>query len=287
MRWIVACLLLAGCSAAPSEDRLPAFFDCLRETDAVLVSAHRAGPGPELPENSIAALDNTLAAGPAMVELDVRATSDGVLVLLHDATLDRTTTGSGAIAKTAYAALADVRLRDPDGRVTGHSIPTLNDALTAANGKGLVLLDIKPALTEAVVAAVARADAFDDVVFIAYRLQDAVAIQRAAKGRAMISLTLRSASDLHATEQALGGLSHVVAWTGTGEATPMLYEAFGEQGVEIAHGTFGTADRQHGLEAIAAYQALRRQGVDVIATNEPLAVSEAIPPDGVTACLNR
>ena len=80
----------------PSGD-LNGFFDCLEENGAALVSAHRGGAYPGFPENSIAAMGHVLAEAPAVMEVDVATSADGVLYLMHDDTLDRTTTGSGAV----------------------------------------------------------------------------------------------------------------------------------------------------------------------------------------------
>jgi glycerophosphoryl diester phosphodiesterase len=69
-----------------------------------LLIAHRGG-ALEAPENTLFAFRHAVACGAAMVELDLRATSDGEIVVLHDRTLDRTTDGSGAVAERALAAV--------------------------------------------------------------------------------------------------------------------------------------------------------------------------------------
>ncbi|MEE6273394.1 glycerophosphodiester phosphodiesterase [Georgenia sp. MJ206] len=75
--------------------------------------AHRGG-GAETPENSRAAVEGTLALGYRYLETDVRATADGVVVLHHDARLERTTDGEGPISARTWADVA--RLRDASGR---------------------------------------------------------------------------------------------------------------------------------------------------------------------------
>ena len=67
------------------------------ETAPILVSAHRGGPVPGLPENAVETFEYALNHAPALIETDVRRTADGVLVLMHDETLDRTTTGTGRV----------------------------------------------------------------------------------------------------------------------------------------------------------------------------------------------
>jgi glycerophosphoryl diester phosphodiesterase len=117
----------------------------------VLVIAHRGRCG-ALPENALEALP-ALPAGVDGVEVDVRTTRDGVPVLLHDPTVDRTTEGSGKVADLRAADLYALR------RVDGGRVPTLVAYLRRCRelGIGTILLDLKaPSATDlgAVVAAV-------------------------------------------------------------------------------------------------------------------------------------
>jgi glycerophosphoryl diester phosphodiesterase len=94
------------------------FFDSTRP----LVFAHRGGCALG-PENTFAAFDRGIAAGADGLELDVHLSSDGILVVHHDETLDRTTSGSGPIAARTAAELARVDAGD------GSGIPMLRDVL--------------------------------------------------------------------------------------------------------------------------------------------------------------
>src|SRR5207244_1292446 len=82
----------------------------------IKIIGHRGAAG-HAPENTFAAFDRGLALGADGVETDIRATRDGVLVLLHDATVDRTTAGSGAIADMTWdeAQRLDAAARFRDG----------------------------------------------------------------------------------------------------------------------------------------------------------------------------
>ncbi len=92
----------------------------------------------EAPENTLAGLRRAAALGARWVEVDVRLTADGVPVLLHDDTLERTTTGRGALAATT---LADLARCDAGG---GEPVPTLEAFLGAALGFGIgVNLELK------------------------------------------------------------------------------------------------------------------------------------------------
>ncbi len=72
------------------------------------ITAHRGGSS-EAPENTLASIKHGVAVGADVVEFDVRTTSDGAFVLMHDATLDRTTNCSGAVSSRTLAQLASCR----------------------------------------------------------------------------------------------------------------------------------------------------------------------------------
>jgi glycerophosphoryl diester phosphodiesterase len=111
---------------------------------APLFAAHRGGAA-LWPENSLLAFRNALALGTDYLELDVHLTRDGEVVVIHDPTLDRTTTGHGPVRERTLAELGPLRLKDKDGTVVDEAIPTLDQVVAlAAAGKRQMLLEIKP-----------------------------------------------------------------------------------------------------------------------------------------------
>lgn len=109
----------------------------LLDPDAHPVIAHRGASGP-YPENTLLAFAKGLEQGADAIELDVRVTADGVPIVLHDATLERTTNGAGPAARVS---LAEVRRLDA-GR--GERVPTLADVLARFPSTPLVV-EIKEA----------------------------------------------------------------------------------------------------------------------------------------------
>jgi len=106
----------------------------------VMVVAHR-GSLTSAPENSLQAIKNAIATGADMVELDVRFTKDRIPVLMHDETIDRTTTGKGKLSKWNFDELNKLFLTDINGDVTSHKIPSLEEVLLLSRGKILLNLD--------------------------------------------------------------------------------------------------------------------------------------------------
>lgn len=107
------------------------------------LAAHRGGAR-LWPENSLRAFRESLALGVDLLELDVHLTADEQVVVIHDATLDRTTDGRGAVRERTAAELAGVRLRGPDGAVTEERVPTLQQVLTVvAPSRAGLLVEVK------------------------------------------------------------------------------------------------------------------------------------------------
>ncbi len=107
------------------------------------IVAHR-GSSADRPENTLASTRRAIEVGATAVEVDVRTTKDGVLVLSHDATLDHATNGSGKINDKT---LAEIQRFDAgskfDPKFAGERVPTLEQVLTLCKGKIDVLLDLK------------------------------------------------------------------------------------------------------------------------------------------------
>ena len=110
--------------------------------------AHR-GFSSDAPENTFAAFDLALESGFDNIELDAQLTADGVPVVIHDSTLDRTTDGTGPVAQATLEEIrrldAGCRLVDADGeaRYAGERVPTLDAVLERYAGRAHFHLELK------------------------------------------------------------------------------------------------------------------------------------------------
>jgi glycerophosphoryl diester phosphodiesterase len=166
---IVTLLAAAGPALAePSPDLRGRLYDW---SDGVLVVAHRAchAPAPSrgmttaLPENSLAALDRCVALGVDMVEIDIRRTADGALVVMHDPTVDRTTNGHGRVADLSLREVRALRLKTSGGGKT-EAPPRLEEFLARAQGRILINLDVKEPIAEQVAQVVLASGASGQVL---------------------------------------------------------------------------------------------------------------------------
>lgn len=138
-------LLLLGSLTVFSACKSPAKI--LRKTllaensTSVMVAAHRAAHN-KYPENSLPAIQQAIDLGVDIIELDVKVTRDGVPVLMHDRTIDRTTTGSGKVEEYTLAELRALRLIH-EGDTTDQLIPTFREAALLSKNKILIDVDLK------------------------------------------------------------------------------------------------------------------------------------------------
>jgi glycerophosphoryl diester phosphodiesterase len=112
----------------------------------VVVIAHRSC-WKDTTENSLAGVGACIAMGVDGVEFDVRHSRDGVAVVMHDETVDRTTNGHGRVSDLTLAQLKALRLKQGAGgdgaALTDQTVPTLKDYLYAARGKLWLVFDVK------------------------------------------------------------------------------------------------------------------------------------------------
>lgn len=297
-RWAVSMAFMAlACACAPAAEQitaegqanalptlspadLPRFFDCLRETRATIVSAHRGGPQDGFPENALETLQHTLAAAPVALEMDISRTRDGVLVLMHDDTLDRTSTGTGPIAEKTLADLAGVRLQDRQGRVTEFSVPRLDDVLRWAKGRAILQLDVKRGVPFAeVVAAVHAAGVEENALIITYNDRDAAQVSALDPGL-YLSAGARSRDDVGSLRRAGVVLQSVGVWTGTNDPDPALFAALNAEGLEPFFGTLGRPgerlDDVYAAEGGTGWVRLSQAGVALIASDRPIEAFAAL-----------
>ena len=275
--------LLAACgpedtSATPTSEldawltgvNLPAYMDCAREQDVTLLQAHRAGDRAGAAENSIGASLASFGDGAVFSEIDVARTSDGVLVLMHDRTVDRTTTGTGTVTEMTYAELAALQLVDIDGTTLDEAAPTLDQTLDALDGVGIAQIDLKDIDMDTIAAAISQAGAAHRSIVITYTIDDAIALHTALPD-VMMSVGIRSLDDLATLETAGVDLTRVQAWLGLGTGNPELDAALAERGIETSYGDF-RAERDGSID----YQLMADNGAEVISVDDVPAAADAL-----------
>ncbi len=144
--FLVAPVLLASSCSTPSApaagSRAASIVAALHDPDArqVLVASHR-GDWRNWPENSLPAIESVIAMGADIMELDLKLTADSVLVLCHDKTIDRTTSGRGRVCDITCDSIRRCVLRTGHNVKTAHRMPTLREALEVCKDRIVVNVD--------------------------------------------------------------------------------------------------------------------------------------------------
>jgi glycerophosphoryl diester phosphodiesterase len=133
------------------------------DSKIVLVASHRAAHL-KYPENSVPAIKEAIRLGVDIVELDVKVTKDGIPVLMHDRTIDRTTTGSGDPEQYTLAELKEFRLIH-NGDTTEEQIPTFEEALRLTKNNIMIDIDLKTDQLAPIIATIKNAGCEKQVFF--------------------------------------------------------------------------------------------------------------------------
>lgn len=241
-----------------------------------LVSAHRGGPYPGYPENCIATFEHVLKYTPALIECDVRMTQDSVLIMMHDETLNRTTSGSGKISERRWEDIRSLDLLDNERIRTTYHIPTFAEVLHWAVGKAILTVDVKSDVPyQKVVKAIEAAYAEAYVVVITYNAEDAREVHR-LHPELMISLTIRNKAELQRAVNTSIPLENLVAFVGITEPPLPFYKILHSKGISCILGTMGNLDKSALARGDQLYARLVKHGADILSTDRPIEVAAAL-----------
>jgi glycerophosphoryl diester phosphodiesterase len=224
--------------------------------------AHR-GASAERPENTLPAFELAIAQRADVVECDVRRTSDGALLILHDATVDRTTDGAGELRAMTAAQAQDLDAGD------GERIPELADVLALAAGRVRVNVDLKEAdIVDDALAAVRAAGAESGVTFISFLPEVWQRLDELAPDTPVIHL-VDSAAGLASLAMGEAGSARVA--TGVGVPFEIVNEGMVERMHRHGYGVFAwTVDDEDEMRRLIACD------VNGIVSNRPAALAEVI-----------
>jgi len=248
-----------------------------------LVSAHRGGAAAGFPENCIATFENTLRNAFAMLEIDPRYAKDGAIVVHHDPSLERTTTGKGPVAEFTLPELKQLRLKDAAGNVTQHQIPTLDEVLEWARGKTILVLDQKDVPVAARVKKIEEHKAEAYALLIVYSFNDAQACH-ALNPNIMMEVMIPSHEKLAEFERTGIPWRNVVPFVGhTPPEDRALYEAIHQKGASCMIGSSRNLDRQFITRQVTdigqleqAYRNFLERGADLIETDIPVPLGQLL-----------
>jgi len=251
-------------------------FLTYNENSYPLISAHRGGPSDGYPENAIPTFAEVASKMPAIIECDISMTKDSILVLMHDETLDRTTTGKGKLSRKTYEELQELYLKDNKGELTNYKIPTLEDVLKWGIGRVIYTLDVKKSVPyEKVIELIRNTKAESNSIIITYSANQAEVVNRLAPD-IMISASIKKADDLTRLNELGIPDTRLIAFVGTTEPDTSVYTLLRQHGIKSILGTIGNLDRSAAKAGYQLYADFVSRGADILSTDRPFEAWKAL-----------
>ena len=289
--WLFYLAVLASAQAAEPLHRIvPRTPEALRqvfahgESPLPFLSAHRGGPDIGYPENCIETFEHTLQRTWSALEIDPRRTKDGVIVLHHDVTLDRTTTGKGKLSDHTLAELKQLRLKDVKGEVTSFRMPTLDEAIDWARGKTVLVIDQKDMSAEERARFITEKKAESFVMMIVSSFKDVQKVH-AINPEIKMEVMIPNRKKVEEFDELGVPWVNVVAFVGHKPSEdPELCRMIHARGASCMIGTSRHLDRKvlngevDDIQSLAKdYRAFIKRGADVIETDIPVELGKLVP----------
>ena len=274
------CLLACKSESSKGEVEISQLIKTFRFSDnkAPKISVHRGGKAISgYPENCLETIQYVNDSISAIYEIDVARTKDGILVLMHDNSIDRTTSGSGLVKDMTYAALKNYNLIDDFGTETTFKVPLFRDVLKWSKANNVVLsVDIKRSVPQEDVIKVIKEEQAEDVsLIITYSLEQSISAYELAPDL-LLSVSARNDKELDALLKTKIPTKNMIAFTGTRLSDASLFKKLHDNDILCMLGTLGNLDKMAEARGDNLYNNWLDLGIDMIATDRPFAVSKAI-----------
>ncbi|MFD2550995.1 glycerophosphodiester phosphodiesterase family protein [Bizionia sediminis] len=243
-----------------------------------IISVHRGGVGlPNYPENCLETMQYVHDSIVAVFEIDIAKTKDNVLVLMHDNSLERTTTGTGKLANYNYQELQAFYLKDDFGQITNFKIPTFQAVLKwAVANQAILTVDIKRGVDVAqVIHAIRTLKAENNSVIITYDVAQSKKAHQLAP-ELLLSVSARNQQELDWLLESNIPTKNMLAFTGTRLSDTSLYRNIHTQGIKTMLGTLGNLDKQAASKGDSLYVTWHKMGIDMFATDRPFEAASAL-----------
>ena len=272
-------LLFVGCTETNKQENTLQTFFSYAENREILISAHRGGKGyVGYPENCLETMQYIKKHIPnALFEIDVAQSKDGVLLLMHDDALERTTTGFGRVNQNNWEMMSQLKLKDDFDSVVNYKIPLFKDVLDWAKKENAILtVDIKRSVDpEVVLHFIEENDALQQSVIITYSIETAQKLYK-LNSEVVLSISIRNMEEFDRAANSGIPWKNMVAFTGTMLSAPSLYAKLHQKGVMCMLGTLGNLDKKAATTGDHLYREWAKLGIDVFATDRALEAQKAL-----------
>ncbi|WP_369993821.1 glycerophosphodiester phosphodiesterase family protein [Winogradskyella sp.] len=281
---LILITIFVGCKDAKVEETVTINKSQLVEvfrasnSDYPNISVHRGGKGlKNYPENCLETIQYVNDSISAIFEVDVARTKDGKLILMHDNSIDRTTSGTGAVKNLTYDEISTFDLIDDFGNETSFKVPLFTSVLEWCKANNTILtVDIKRGVNQGdVIDSIKKAKAEDICIIITYDIDQAQSAFKLAP-ELLISVSARNHAEFDRLLQTEIPTENMIAFTGTRLSNASLYKRLHEENIVCILGTMGNLDGQAGARGGEMYKRWQKFGADILATDRPFEAYKAI-----------
>lgn len=247
---------------------------------SVIISGHRgAWRNSEYPDNSFEGLQYAAEQVPYIFfEVDPRLTKDSIIVLMHDATMERTTNGKGKLIDYTFEELDTIRLKDDRGNITAFKIPTLEEVINWSIGKAVLNLDRKDVPPEMIVELIKNCDAERYIMLTVHNgAQAKYYYDRLPE--VMLSSRIRNEAEYEDFADAGVPWENMIAYVGQtiDKNNKLLVDKLHEHGVRCMIALSPTHDRLESVQERAVkYEEELSRYPDIIETDYPIELWEVV-----------
>lgn len=269
-----------------SFEELQSYFKYSPKRD-VIISGHRGGMMPGYPENCVESCEKTLSLMPTFFEIDFSFTKDSVMVLMHDLTVDRTTTGKGKVSDYTYEELQKLNLVDRTGKETSYKIPTLKQILEWGKDKVVFNFDNKYINTKGVSDEVKKASLdyyikqlqpggdwsmYHNIMLSVRSIDEALYYWNHGIHNVMFCVEISSQKHFDAYDQCDIPWDHIMAYVRLAVNPELtdIYKKLHDKGVMIMTSITGSSDKvKNAFDRKVAYERELLAEPDIIETDYP------------------
>ncbi len=243
---------------------------------SVIISGHRGSwKNSSYPDNSFEGLIYATENVPGiMFEIDPRLTKDSVIVLMHDATLERTTDGQGKLNEYTWEELQEIHLKDWEGNITQYRIPTLEEVIKWSIGKTVLNLDRKDVPPSMIVDLIKKCEAEQDIMLTVHTGEQAKFYYDQLPN-VMFSARIRNEKEFEDFANSGVPWENMIAYVGQtiDEENKELVDKLRNLGLRCMTALSPTHDKLETAEERAeAYREEISRGPDIIETDHPIEV---------------
>lgn len=264
------------CKSRAQENKFEELLES-RGLNRPVVMVHRGRMDKDFPENALESFDaiNQFSQD-LIVEFDVRVTKDGIHVLLHDKTLDRTTTGGGLLSERTFEEILKYNLvEDSSGLKTIYRIPKFRDVLNWGRTKNLLAIDAKPECSiDSIVKYVEMENMVDNCFVICYSVEDAKKYHQ-LNADLILALGFNSWDAIEKIKKSGIPFKNLIALTPLTLQSKKFYKTIQELGINIAYGTYKTIDKKEFSTVKEFYDHYAKQ-FDIITTDRSKSVFQLL-----------